>query len=159
MNGSLKQRRDSHVSRTSEKEEVPVRTVGKLIASEEAAVGSVSWALYLRYFKSVGVSYIMIVILFNIVSQTAAVLTNCKSFTSFIVVGIIRKSLSHYESILIKLINHLSKIFSVWLVLWTQDERAITETFWRDLYVGIYASFGVLQGKRKIPWSLRVFRV
>jgi ATP-binding cassette subfamily C (CFTR/MRP) protein 1 len=30
--------------------------------------------------------------------------------------------------------------------VWTQDERAATEDFWRNLYVGVYGSFGLLQG-------------
>ena len=52
--------------------------MNKLMTSEEAAIGSVSWGVYLRYFKSVGITYVMIVILFNIISQTASVLGNCK---------------------------------------------------------------------------------
>jgi hypothetical protein len=33
--------------------------------------------------------------------------------------------------------------------VWTQDPRAATEDFWRNLYVGVYGSFGILQGEKK----------
>jgi len=52
--------------------------LNKLMTSEEAAIGGVSMGVYLRYFRSVGVTYVLIVILFNIISQTASVLGNCK---------------------------------------------------------------------------------
>ena len=51
----------------------------KLITSEEAAIGSVSWGVYLRYFRSVGITFIVIVIVFNMISQGSAVIQSFKS--------------------------------------------------------------------------------
>ncbi|CAG9797144.1 unnamed protein product [Chironomus riparius] len=109
---SLRRRRDSRrSSKQSEQEEMPKQSaLNKLMTSEEAAIGSVSWGVYLRYFRSVGVTYVLIVVLFNIISQTASVLGN------------------------------------FWLTIWTQDERSHLEIFWRNLYVGVYGAFGLLQG-------------
>jgi hypothetical protein len=78
MNGSIRRRDSRRSSRQSEQPEQDPKPKGKLITTEDSAVGSVSWAVYLRYFKSVGMGFVFLVILFNIISQTSSIGSNCK---------------------------------------------------------------------------------
>lgn len=107
--GSLK-RRSSRRSQESEQKTPPPKPVTKLIESEDSATGSVGSAVYLRYFKSIGVPFTITVLLFNAINQSMAVMSN------------------------------------FWLSRWSQDERAAEETFWRNIYVGVYGGLGAVQG-------------
>lgn len=49
-----------------------------LIESETAAVGSVAFGVYARYFKSVGYLLIAFVLIFTLSSEAAAVMSNCE---------------------------------------------------------------------------------
>lgn len=50
----------------------------KLIESEESQTGSVDWRIYLRYFKSIGGTFVVLILTLNILNQTFSVLSNCK---------------------------------------------------------------------------------
>jgi hypothetical protein len=52
--------------------------VDKLIEAENAAVGNVAIAVYLRYFKSVGTKLIAAILLFVFCSEASSVLSNCE---------------------------------------------------------------------------------
>lgn len=74
-------RLDSKQSDThKEIEEKKAEDVDKLIEAENAAVGNVAFAVYLRYFKSVGFKLIVAILLFVFCSETSAVLSNCIFF-------------------------------------------------------------------------------
>lgn len=49
-----------------------------LIESESAAVGSVAFGVYARYFKSIGSVLIAFVFIFALCSEASAVMSNCK---------------------------------------------------------------------------------
>lgn len=61
--------------RASEKslKEQPVSAKTKLIESEDAATGSVSIAVYIRYFKSIGIFLGVAAVLSNALNQAASV--------------------------------------------------------------------------------------
>lgn len=66
-------------SRRSQEEDVEKpKPVTKLIETEDSATGSVEWAVYLRYFKSIGLPYFITILVFNGINQSMAVLSNCK---------------------------------------------------------------------------------
>lgn len=48
-----------------------------LIESESAAVGSVKFDVYLRYFKSIGPMLIAFVFIFTLSSEASSVMSNC----------------------------------------------------------------------------------
>lgn len=48
-----------------------------LIESESAAVGSVGFDVYLRYFKSIGALLIAFVLIFTLSSEASSVMSNC----------------------------------------------------------------------------------
>ena len=52
-----------------------------LIESESAAVGSVGFDVYLRYFKSIGFLLIAFVLIFTMSSEASAVMSNCKEIS------------------------------------------------------------------------------
>lgn len=81
MNGSVKRRRSRKVTERSEKEnpketEEEKQDKSKLIDEEEAASGSVGIAVYIRYFKSVGVLLCVLAVASNALNQAASVYAN-----------------------------------------------------------------------------------
>lgn len=50
----------------------------QLIETENAQIGSVAFGVYLRYFKSIGVVLIAIVLIFTLSSEASSVLSNRK---------------------------------------------------------------------------------
>ncbi len=82
MNGSIRRRRSRRVTERSEKE-IPKETEekqdkSKLIDVEEAASGSVGIAVYIRYFKSIGVLLCVAAVASNALNQAASVYSNSK---------------------------------------------------------------------------------
>lgn len=60
-------------SEQSEKEAAPEKSKSKLIDNEEAATGSVGWGVYLRYFKSVGLTLGLTSVICNALMQASSV--------------------------------------------------------------------------------------
>lgn len=83
----------------------------KLIEQEKSEVGSVKWAVYKHYLRSIGVGLTLLTILLNIVYQGFSVGSNA------------------------------------WLTKWSTDKNAAIDTDVRNMYLGVYAAFGLGQGK------------
>lgn len=103
-----KPKRDSESSETKENAE---QSGKKLIEQEKSEVGSVKWAVYKHYLKSIGVSLTVLTILLNIIYQGFSVGSNA------------------------------------WLSKWSDDADAKHDNGLRDMYLGVYAAFGLGQGK------------
>jgi hypothetical protein len=71
-------RRSSIRSTSSNREEIQKLAKSKLIETEDSQTGSVDWRIYLRYFKSVGGIFIIIIFASNVMNQTFSILSNCK---------------------------------------------------------------------------------
>jgi ATP-binding cassette subfamily C (CFTR/MRP) protein 1 len=70
-------RRGSKISQKEEKVEKEENVEGeKLIEAEDVAIGSVGIDVYIRYFKSVGLGLIGIILVFGMSSEAAAVFSN-----------------------------------------------------------------------------------
>lgn len=117
---------DSSVTKSVESEDV-AQAGDTLIESESAAVGSVGFDVYLRYFKSIGFLLISFVLIFTLSSEASAVMSNCKQF--FILTN---KS------------TYLNSL--VWITRWVSDDQAGVDNSVRNFYVIIYGSFGFLLG-------------
>lgn len=77
MNGSIRRRRGSRkISEKSEKDIQEIADKSKLIDIEEAASGSVGIAVYIRYFRSIGVFMCVTAIISNVLNQAASVYAN-----------------------------------------------------------------------------------
>jgi hypothetical protein len=72
-------RRDSEKS----EKEVVEQPKAKLIDTEEAATGSVGWAVYYRYAKSIGVFIGIMAICSNALMQASSVYSGSKSTNLF----------------------------------------------------------------------------
>lgn len=86
VNGSFRRRsskQSNHIAEevTQDKTENE-EDVDRLIEAENAAVGNVSFDVYLRYFKSVGSGFIIIILLFTLSSEASSVLSNCNEILS-----------------------------------------------------------------------------
>ncbi|CRL02864.1 CLUMA_CG015851, isoform A [Clunio marinus] len=108
--GSLRRRSSRRSSTQSEVKEMKKPALAKLIESEDSQTGSVDLGIYLTYFKSIGIPFSIVILLFNAINQSMSVLSN------------------------------------FWLSRWSTDDRAHEETFWRNVYVGVYGSLGLVQG-------------
>lgn len=80
LNGSVRRRRSRRLTEQSEKENTKEteerQDKSKLIDVEEAASGSVGIAVYIRYFKSIGVFLCFAAVASNAVNQAASVYAN-----------------------------------------------------------------------------------
>lgn len=73
---SLRRSLSRRSSRDSEQKTPTPISKTKLIETEDSATGSVSFGVYLRYFKSVGIPFSITVFVFNALNQTMSVLSN-----------------------------------------------------------------------------------
>jgi hypothetical protein len=79
LNGSVRRRRSGRRgSEKSEKEVVPEKSKTKLIDNEEAATGSVGWGVYVRYFKSIGLTLGLTAVISNALMQASSVYSGSK---------------------------------------------------------------------------------
>lgn len=71
----ISKRRESNDFKTLEKQNVSVATNAntQLIASEEVATGSVGFAVYFQYFRSIGVALCITSVITNAIYQAASV--------------------------------------------------------------------------------------
>lgn len=76
--GSLRRRSSRRSSKQSEEKAPAEQFVTKLIETEHSQVGGVSLGVYMRYFKSIGVPFAIIIFIFNALNQTMQVLSNCE---------------------------------------------------------------------------------
>lgn len=72
----MKRRRSRRVTEKSEKENEEKQDKAKLIDVEEAAAGSVGIAVYIHYFKSIGVFLCIAAVASNALNQAASVYSN-----------------------------------------------------------------------------------
>lgn len=77
-NGSIKTTLSRRTSRASVQSEARPKPKGKLITTEDSAVGAVSWKVYLRYFKSVGYIFVLLIVFINVLAQLASIGSNSK---------------------------------------------------------------------------------
>lgn len=107
-------KRTSVSKRGSETDILPTKIADapkdKLIEQERSEVGSVKWAVYKHYLKSIGVTLAVLTIILNVVFQAFSIGSN------------------------------------IWLSKWSNDKNAGNDTGLRDMYLGVYAAFGVGQG-------------
>lgn len=80
QNGSIRTVESRRTSRQSEQGEEKPQSKGKLIATEDSAIGAVSWTVYLRYFKSVGYIFVFLIFFKNILAQIASIGSNSKFY-------------------------------------------------------------------------------
>lgn len=82
---NVRKRRGSKISNDEKSAELKPETPKeqqegeKLIESEEAAVGDVAFGVYIRYFKSVGTPFVILILFFAMCSEASSALANCKS--------------------------------------------------------------------------------
>lgn len=99
--------------------------MSKLIETEDAMVGTVTWALYGRYFKRMGTLLSVVAVGSNLLYHGASVYSN-----------------SNFYLILFVILIYL---ILVWLANWSQ---AGDDPRWSDyFYAGIFGGLGLLQGK------------
>lgn len=81
LNGSLRRRKSGRrASGKSDTVTPKVKSKSKLIDEEDAATGSVGLDVYIRYFKSIGITMAVSAILCNAIQQTASIYSNSKYF-------------------------------------------------------------------------------